>query len=50
MFILTKRQDSHPITTKKVSDGSKVMPTNQIIIQWELTHTQIGAHRIQIQS
>ena len=28
MFIITERRDSHPLTTKKMSDASKVMPTN----------------------
>ena len=35
MFIITERRDSHPITTKKLSDASKLvpMPTNHIILR-----------------
>ena len=37
MFIVTEQRNSHPLTTKKLSDASELMPTNQILMHRELT-------------
>ena len=35
MIIITERRDSHPLTTKKLSDASELMPTNQRTLRQE---------------